>query len=272
MTDFWLIANSMGGSTDEAMISAVRDSMTAQGYDLAGKTDLSREELPRLDGNIPGMIVSLGGDGTANAVIDRYGSEQGPQLLILPGGTMNLLASKLHGDADSSEIIGRLSEPPHITSLLYVEGPDFRSLVGIIAGPTAYWGDVREDLRQGSLTALAEDVPAALEATFGESAIRIAGEEGGHSALFVEARDDGLRVHDILAENIMDLAQHGWAWLNREFLGGPTRQINTGQHIIIEDEDGEIALLVDGERRSARAPLKLEWKSCPARFVTTLRS
>ena len=272
MTNFWLIANSMGGSTDEAMIAAVRDGMSARGYALAGETDLSDEDLPSFDTAAADMIVSLGGDGTANAVIDRYGSEEGPQLLILPGGTMNLLASKLHGEADSIEIIERLSATPRIAMLPYVEGPDFRSLVGIIAGPTAYWGNVREDLRKGALMALTEDVPAALEATFGEHTVRLAGEETGHSALFVEAREDGLHVHDILAENIVDVAQHGWAWLNRDFLGGPTRRINKGHHIVIEDEDGEIALLVDGERRSANAPLKLEWKSCPARFVTTLRS
>lgn len=272
MKTAWLIANSMSRTTDEAVIADTARQIEDVGASLVRQVDLSREDLPKPPDNAPDVIISLGGDGTANAVIERYGTEDGPLLLVLPGGTMNLLARKLHGDASIEEVIERAFADGHEIKLPLIESPDIRSMVGVIAGPAAAWGDVREDLRRGALNDLTDDIKTALSATFGDGGVRLQGKQGRHSALFVEAGPDGLLAHDIQTESLADLAQHGWAWLNRDFLGGPTEKLAKGDEIVIESDRDRLTLLVDGERSATPAPLRLSWKPCPARLLATLNS
>ena len=281
MKNLWLIANSMSSTTEASVIEQVREAITGQGVTVSRMIDLAEEALPDLGPDNgpdlgdppPDIIASLGGDGTAHAVIDACaGGESAPLLLILPGGTMNLLAAKLHGDADILQVIeAAFGTGGDVRCLPQIEGPDFHSLVGLIAGSTTQWGDVREDIRKGEIGALVEDVPAALEATFSGARVRLRGQESEYAALFVEPQDDGLHVHDIVAENMADLARHGWAWLNRDFLGGPTEELAQRHEITLESDDPDITLLVDGEPVPATSPLMLRWGACRARFIATLR-
>lgn len=269
MTRVWLITNSNSRTTDEAVIAGICEAIERAGGEIVRKIDLANEDLPDVGDDLPDMIASLGGDGTANAVIARFGTEDGPPLLILPGGTMNLLAQRLHGEAPLDQVVERALSQGHIVALPLIEGPGFRSLVGVIAGPASAWAEVREDLREGAIEALITDVKAALEATFAGPTVRLRGHTGDHAALFVEARDDGLHAHDIRADSILDLIRHGWAWLRRDFLGGPTERLEMGCDLVIESMEPEIMLLVDGEVSSASAPLTLRWGSCPARLIAT---
>lgn len=269
MKRVWLIANSNSRTTDDTVIAGVRAMIKAAGGEVVRMIDLANENLPAAGDNSPDMIVSLGGDGTANAVIVRLGAADGPALLILPGGTMNLLAQRLHGDAPLNQVVERAFSRGRIVALPLIEGRGFRSLVGVIAGPASAWAEVREDLREGAIDGLISDVKAALEATFTGPAVRLRGHSGDHAALFIEAREDGLHAHDIRADSTLDLIRHGWAWLRRDFLGGPTERLEKGRDLVIESREPEIMLLVDGEPASASAPLTLRWGSCPARLIAT---
>lgn len=272
MTNAWLIANSKSRTTDAGVIDESCRLIEAEGIALERRIDLSDEELPDASTGLPEFIVSLGGDGTANAVIERYGADDGPRLLILPGGTMNLLSGKLHGDADIGEVIGRAFSLGRECRLPLIKGPDFQSLVGMIAGPATAWGEVREDIRTGAIEDLADDVREALSATFEGPGMLLAGEAESHAALFVEPLADRLAAHAVHADSLADLALHGWAWLNRDFLGGPTEELARGERLTLESERGGAALLVDGERCGAASPLILDWAQCPARFIATLES
>jgi hypothetical protein len=268
MRTLWLIANSMSRTTDSAAIDDACEMLRAHGFQLMRRVDLSTESLP--DGEaLPDIIACLGGDGTASAVIDHYGEREVP-LLVLPGGTMNLLAHRLHGEADIPTIIERAAQTPRIVRLPQITGPDFRSLVGVVAGATAAWGDVREALRSGDVEGMVEQARAALEATLSEPGVRIGGRGRRYTALFIEPLNDALRAQEIKADTLSDLAQHGWAWLTRNFLGGPTEPVMRAAEITLDDRTGELALLVDGERMRAASPLLLRWEMCPARFLSTL--
>jgi hypothetical protein len=269
MTKLWLIANRNSRTTDQSVIDSVKSAIEAAGGTISRTIDLAGEELPKIDGDAPDIIASLGGDGTANAVIDTYGNADAPPLLILPGGTMNLLAHRLHGESETDAIIAQALSHPEIRTLPLLEGPDFRSLVGIIAGPTAAWGTVREDIRRFAIGALIRDLPVAIRATYRAPRVQLKGDRTKCAALFIEPREDGLHAHDIQADSLGDLASHGWAWLNRDFLGGPTRQVGEGKQLTIKSRASRIALLVDGERQDAKAPLALRWRRCPARFIAT---
>lgn len=275
MTHLWLITNSMSSTTNASVIKGVCAHIEAQGGILSRQIDLAREELPALQNDAPDIIASLGGDGTANAVINAYSEESTPPLLILPGGTMNLLAAKLHSEASIEQVIedglATAQNQGSICTLPQVNGPDFRSLVGVIAGPTAHWGAVREDIRQGEVGALVEDISTALQETSSGARVRLRKQGEEFVALFIEPHDDGLYAHDIVAENIIDLAHHGWAWLNRDFLGGPTEKLKRAHEIHIDCDEERIQLLVDGEQMSAPSPLCLCLSQCPIRFIKTAK-
>lgn len=270
MTSLWLVANSNSGSTGEGRIEEVRDHIAACGIEMIRFVDLTSENLPVMD-DAPDIIASLGGDGTANAVIGRYCEAPDSAILILPGGTMNLLAARLHGEANVEEIVEKAARSPRIITLPRIEGPDFTSLVGVIAGPATRWGEVRENIREGDLPTLIDSIPAALEETFEGERVRVKGQDEDHAALFIDPQQEGLRVHAIHTESLGDLALHGWAWLKRDFLGGPTGMLMEGRTAVLEQDGGEIAMLADGERRSASSPAELRWGLCPARFITTLK-
>ncbi|MGE4432102.1 MAG: diacylglycerol kinase family protein [Sphingobium sp.] len=271
MKTVWLIANSRSGSTDEGSIEEVQGRIGALGATLTRFIDLAGEDLPDPGEAPPDIVAALGGDGTAHAVIDHYGADERLALLVLPGGTMNLLARKLHGqEADTAAVLERsLGSAARECRMPLLKGPDFDSLVGVIAGPATAWGDVRENMRGGGITTIIDKVQTAISQTFDGHPIRLAGVEGEHSALFVEPHADGLHVWAVQTEGLGDLAAHGWAWLNRDFLGGPTEKLTQGKALTLESGRGRIGLLVDGERMKATAPLALEWTHCPARFIAT---
>jgi hypothetical protein len=216
MSTMWLIANSMSKTTDSRVIEQISACIADNGYELTKLVDLSTKTLPS-SGSLPDIITCLGGDGTANAAIEKYGADADAKMLILPGGTMNLLAHKLHGDADVETIIGKSSFRETIVQLPQIVGPDFRSLVGVIAGATAAWGDVRESLRSGDVEEIVEQARTALQATLSEPGIKLNDDEALYNALFIEPVVDGLLAKEIKADTLSDLAQHGWAWLNRIF-------------------------------------------------------
>lgn len=265
----WLIANSMSKSTDHKVIEDICACIEDSGYRLTRQIDLSKEKLPT-NGRLPDIIACLGGDGTANAAIERFGSEPGVIMLVLPGGTMNLLARKLHGDANAETIIAKSSFREHIVQLPQIAGPEFASLVGVIAGATAAWGDVREALRSGDVEHIVEEARAALQTTLAPPTLRIDADENMHNALFVEPQADGLQAQEIKAGTVSEITQHGWAWLNRDFLGGPLAPLTEAQEIRLSDSTGAMTLLVDGERIDTPSPLHLRWEICPARFLSTL--
>ncbi len=271
MKSIWLIANSRSGSTDEGDIEQAQERIAALGATISRFIDMASEDLPTLDDTPPDIIAALGGDGTANAVIERYGRKDCPPLLILPGGTMNLLAKKLHGEeADREMVLDKaLNGGATEAALPMLKGPDFTSLVGIIAGPATAWGEVREHMRDGAIDTIIEKVRTAISQTLDGQPIRLEETEGEHGAIFIEPEGDGLHAHAVRTERLGDLAAHGWAWLNRDFLGGPTENLMRGKKMTLTSENRKIGLLVDGERRKANTPLVLEWSECPARFLAT---
>ncbi|TNE37796.1 MAG: hypothetical protein EP321_15395 [Sphingomonadales bacterium] len=275
MTSLWLVTNSRSGTTDAKRIASIKQVIADAGLTVMHVIDLAERGLPErneIARSAPDIIASLGGDGTARAVVNHYGEPSGPALLILPGGTMNLLAKRLHGDREASEIIEKAARAQTTVALPMIEGPDFRSLVGVIAGPAAHWGTVREDIREGDLPALLDSIPTALEQTWEGDRIRIEGQESGHGALFIDPRPDALHIHAIHTDGIGDLASHGWAWLNQDFLGGPTEELAREDQVMLMQESGTITLLVDGERCTCPSPLTVRRRQCPAPFLATLKS
>lgn len=214
------------------------------------------------------LIVIFAGDGTVSAAVRALEGWQG-DMLVLPGGTMNLLSRKLHGERPPLDILeDSLSPGAARLTLPVAEGHGLRSLVGIIAGPTAAWGGVREDMRRVDLAGLIQSVPQALHETLQGEPVRVDGVEGEFQAVFIDPHEDGLSANGILAGTAAELLQHGWAWMMGDFRDGPSKPLIRASSITLR-RDGDFALLVDGEQADAGSPCRFVLARCRVRFIAT---
>ena len=116
--------------------------------------DLIQAEPRQLDaaiqtalGAAPDLLVILAGDGTARDAARLCGPD-GPLLVILPGGTMNLLSHALYGVRPWRETLRELLETgvERMLSGGEVDGRPFYTAA--ILGSPALWGPVREAVRK----------------------------------------------------------------------------------------------------------------------------
>lgn len=272
----WLIVNSASGSYDATLADRVRGVAERHGHILDRVITVPDDALPSredLESAGVGILAIHTGDGTINSTVRRLG-DWGGDLLILPGGTMNLLARALHGDAPADAIVeAALTQERRYRSITAIRAVDsdcdIYGLVGLFAGPTTAWGDVRETLRRLDIGGLLEAVPRALDATFGGDDVWLRGTDTHYPAIYVEPVAGQLRLMGFKAGFVSELFEHGWAWLNGDFRDGPHDPLGQATEVVIDGEAADIGLLVDGERGHCRAPLTLQADISPLRFIAT---
>lgn len=269
MTNSLLITNPRSGSVDDALVAELETLLAEAGQPI-GRTlalgdaplpDAARARAERLD-----LVIMLSGDGSISAAADALAGWEGT-LLPLPGGTMNLLCGALHGERTAPDIVrawlagagARLRVPT-------IRAGDITAYAGIVAGPTALWGDVREDLRNRDLAALGASVPRALTATLDESGVRLAGEEAQFPAIYLEPSQAGIEAWGIKAASAADLFRHGLAWLQGDFRNGPAEHLGRRDALTLEATQHRLDMLVDGEKRALHGPLHARLAPSPVHF------
>ena len=68
-------------------------------------------QLKSLAADAPDLFVVWGGDGTLKAALETVGQAT-PNLLLLPGGTMNLLPRPIHGEKTWEQVIHDVMAAP----------------------------------------------------------------------------------------------------------------------------------------------------------------
>lgn len=252
MQKFWLISNQGSGSTSPDKQVAVIERFSGLGATKVGITDFPKDSLPTpeiLDAAGADTAVLFAGDGTINAAIGALEGWAGA-ILILPGGTMNLLAKLLHGDADPLTIVDRAMNAAPMVALPRVEAGEVRAYVGLILGPAAAWAHAREAVRAGRSRAVLRAIAHAWRRTFGKG-IHIAGVPGlTHrvQAVFVVAEDDSLRVASIDARDWRAIASLGWEWVTGDWVkAAAVHEVRT--HALRAAERRPVLGLFDGEAR-----------------------
>jgi diacylglycerol kinase family enzyme len=98
----------------------------------------------------PDMVVVLAGDGTAREAA-RLCGPHGPPLVVLPGGTMNVLSHALYGLTPWRETLRAVLEGgvPRVVSGGRVAGRPFYAAA--VLGSPALWAPVREAMRSLAL-------------------------------------------------------------------------------------------------------------------------
>ncbi len=274
-TRIWLIVNPASGSHDPAIVPRLTEAASQFGGEISRTIAFPDEELPTpevLDAAGVGILALHTGDGTINAAT-AAAAGWGGRILVLPGGTMNLLSRHLHAASDTVGILCDALSPDAVArTVTMVEGIDsdvaIAGLVGVFAGPTTAWGDVRETLRRFDLAGLVEAVPRAIGETFNGTPVRLAGSEDAFPAIYIEPVGGRLRLLGFTADDAAALFEHGFAWLNGDFRNGPHDALGDAAEAVIAC-DGEIGLLVDGERGHTHAPLRLRAAQSPVRFIVT---
>lgn len=222
MERLWFITNPGSGSATQEKCEALEAVFEERGLTLAGRTGFPEQPIPSADDLAAARVdtvVLFAGDGTINAALCALAEWDGA-FLILPGGTMNLLAKALHGDAEPADIVHAAHEGGRRVALPYVEAGPHRAFVGLILGPAAHWARAREAARKGRVARVLRAIRSAWRRTFGKG-IRIAGVPGmrdRYQAVFVSPGEGALEVAAIDARDWSSIAELGWNWLTGDWV------------------------------------------------------
>lgn len=252
----WLCVNAASGSNNDAAIRAVTEAFEAAGASPQRVIDVAEGGLPGPGDLSEGTVSRLAifaGDGTTNAVATALEGWDG-HILVLPGGTANLLARALHGERDAAAIIQDLARlrPLRRPCIRTSQGT---ALIEVLAGPGATWSDVREGLREGDLPGIATSTATAIRQSTAGPMVAITepplGRSEGYSGVRLEPSAEGMLVEGYGADTVADYLRQGLALLRRDFRQGPHEDLGAAREVLCRSQgEGPIELMIDGERRT----------------------
>jgi hypothetical protein len=266
-----LVCNLRSGSSDEALVARLTEICRDAGAPLVRAIILPDDELPptaALEEAGIDLLLVLSGDGTLNAAAGKL-ETWGGAMLPLPGGTLNLFHKTLHGDRNPEDVLqdalagkARILHPP---TILCDAG---RAYIGVIAGPTTTWAEVREQFRSLSLSGLAETIPGAIEATLYGDGVKIHGSDQSFQAINLTPKADRILAEGLITDSAGSILSHGIAWLGGDFREGPSVDLSERGAVIIEST-GPIGLLLDGEPAELPSGATYRLERSPLAFLAT---
>ncbi len=277
-TTSWLLANARSGSNSAAAIAALEEQLIERGMPVARRIDFPDEQIPDpelLDENGVDKLIVFTGDGTLNAAITGLAG-WGGKVLVLPGGTMNLLSCRLHGDGATSELIldrvaAGAMKPVRPLAASCEAGT---ALAGLLVGPGTAWATVREAMRDYDLVGFAQGAGEAVTETASGARVRVcepqAGQGDGYPLLEITPSHRGMVVDGYRSDGAGDMLQHSWALLRRRFREGPHERLGIVDRILVENCEGEpIDVLIDGEPRRLGPRAQFTVAACEVDLLAT---
>lgn len=277
MERVWFITNRASGTATPAKCDALEAVFADRALHLVGRTDFPAEPVPsadQLDAADADTVVLFAGDGTINATLCSLNGWDGA-FLILPGGTMNLLAKALHDTLDPAAIVHAAHDGGTRATLPFVESGGNRAFAGLIVGPAAHWGKAREAARDRNVRRVLHLIGRAWRRTFGKG-LRVDGVPGmnrRYQAVFVHPAADGLEVAAIDARDLRSIVQLGWDWLTGDWIDARAVTYCKASRVRLAARRS-VQALFDGEPRTLAAdaaitggmtrPIFLSTKSEPA--------
>lgn len=276
LSPLWLVTNTASGSNTEAAVDELAASLRAAGCGADRTICFPDEDLPtaaELDAAGVRTLAVFTGDGTINAVATGL-EGWGGAILVLPGGTQNLLAKALHGDVPAETITGSLvSGKAQRVRRRAIRTSQGTGLVEVLAGPGAMWADVREGLRDFDIGAIAETFGNALRETREGPGVQLvdpaAGKPEGYRAIRLAPDGAKMEADGYDSEDFADLAAQGFAILvKRDFRQGPHDELGHFDKVTVSSS-GPIALMIDGERREGSHEERLVCDEFAVDFIAT---
>lgn len=249
-----LIVNAASGSNTPEACDALRSGLEAHGIVIARSITVPEDDLPtaeELEQEGITLVTIYTGDGTLRSALTQL-EGWGGAILVLPGGTTNLLSKSLHGDRAFDDILADLPRMARIRRQC-VRSTVGTAVIEVVAGPGAKWSDVREGLREGDVAAVASTTMDAAQASAGGSTVVLSrpdiGKSDGYSGVRLTPCDGGIDVEGYGADTIADYIAQGFALLRRDFRTGPHDDLGLHPLVHCASVDGSpIELMLDGER------------------------
>ena len=273
----WLVLNDASGGFDEGARRRLEQRFVGVGMTVAGTTNFPAGDFPRpaeLDAAGIGLVAMFAGDGTANALV-RALAGWGGAVLLLPGGTMNLLYHRLHGQRGADEVIGLVAAGRARRACPFaIRCSRGTALVDLLAGPGTSWYEVREALRSADPIAVADSAAHALGQTLAAPGIACRepslGRREGYPLVMLTPTDDGIRVVGFHADRAIDFVKEGWAVLRHRFREGPHDDLGLVDGITLASTGAEpFGVLLDGERVESPAEDVFRLVPCEVDLLAT---
>ncbi|WP_409019638.1 diacylglycerol/lipid kinase family protein [Brevundimonas vesicularis] len=151
--DVYVLVNPASGGVGPNAAAEV-DAILA-GYDVTAR--VVTLDGPRIPEQIaealqarPDVLFVLAGDGTARSVASRAGPD-GPLIVPLPGGTMNMLPKALYGTGDWQRALERALDEGVAQPVAGGEVDGEAFYCAAIMGSPALWAPAREAVREGRI-------------------------------------------------------------------------------------------------------------------------
>ena len=251
----WLVFNSASGSNDADVQAELSAALASAGCRIDRTLFFPDDDAPgaqELRDSGVEMVAVFAGDGTVSAVVTKLFGWEGA-ILVLPGGTMNLLARRLHGEASQIEIVERLQGAAGRKVRPQIIGTGHgHALTGVLAGPGTAWNDVREAMREVAVPEMVSAVTEAIGESVGGAKVLCnrpsCGREEGYAAIMISPEAGGLEVRGYDAQRLSDYAAQTIALLLGDFRDGPNEVLGVYDQVELACREGEaMDLLIDGE-------------------------
>ena len=266
-----LICNTQSGSHDEAVREQIAELCRAHGAPLVATFALPDGDIPdaaALKQQGIDLLLVWTGDGTVNAAATTAAGWDGA-ILVLPGGTLNLLSKALHGDRPVTEILAdALQDNVRRSPIPTINSNAGTACITVIAGPATRWAAVRETMRQDGIIEASRAAPEALDEMMNGPGVRVGADGKAYPAVILTPTPTGIRADGILTEGTGDVLRHGLAWLGGDFRDGPSEPIATGETLVLESDES-ICLEFDGELDETASPARFSLGSSAVDFVAT---
>lgn len=266
----WFVFNPGSHSVEADVLDRVRTRLSELGGTIVGETRFPDQSIPdgaALDDHDVDTLVTLGGDGTITCAATELAGWKG-RLLVLAGGTMNLIPKMLHADLDPDAIVTAAFARPRLTALPYIAVGEHRSFARIIAGPAASFVHVREELRAGRVSQMWRALRFAWRMLWSRT-IALDGEVGRFRAIFVRAGDDEeLLFETIEAGGPLSALKLAWTW-TVDLMGDTAALDQRHRGTALLRSSRPVRMLLDGEEMFFDAPVALEPRTSGLCFFTT---
>jgi diacylglycerol kinase family enzyme len=275
--------NPAAGSVSVDGGERLRAALEKAGVSGAEMVEIDRSDcetqLKQLAEAKPDLFVVWGGDGTLRSALGAVGKVT-PNLLLLPGGTMNLLTRSIHGEKTWEQVLTDVLAGPKRTTLPAgkVNGEIF--YCAMLAGAPAHFAEARESLRRGELVKAATEARAALDTlntlhldaryrdgyTFERASLPPTSVIG--ALVGPMARDHVMEIAALAESSAGAALNVVWSSFISDWRNAPGITIVPARSLVIEADDGDIPVIVDGEAMEAGARVQVTYVEEAAQCLT----
>lgn len=251
-----IIVNEKSGSVPDDGRSQLEELLQDRGHEWVVPPDIEaglEDQVEALCDAGVETIAVWGGDGTICAVLQTVDGKV--PVLVLPGGTMNLLPKRLHdGEMDWKKIVDDVLQTPTQRWISAGEVEGRRFYVAALFGQLTYLGESREAVREGSILE-AVSILTDKGALDIETTLQVeVDQEGGRqdfpatAAAVLPDAEGGLEIAVIAPENHFDLAAAAFDAVVKGWREGAHHRAENARRIRMTHVEGKpIPSTVDGE-------------------------